>query len=1201
MVLATMPVRAVCGESSGRAGGLHARQPSQLRRWASKARQQHHHHYPNLGQSEEVGARLGGLRGRRGRRVVRRRAAGPDAPATPARSTSLGVTRRSRSRLRLPRGLEDHIEEALTSQSFSELDDQVQEDFDKSKKSGDFDGNGIEDGGSAEQVSLSLDANADGCCGSSSASQGDPAQANGLERQLARLFGAVGLTRYADFVHDKVAFTYVAGALLVASASIGWSASAGLFPASVPLVLLQRLAAACLCGVYAIMGVPAFLDVAYNLAALKVNIHVLTMLAVLGSVVIGSPLEGGLLLVLFESAHMIEGRLTKAAKGNLAALFEGAPKVATTVDVSAQDSAPIYATERSVRVETVQPGSHVVVKAGEIVPLDGKIVYGCSLVTSENITGESLPYRKVAGDSLPAGARTVDGTLVLQTLKTSEESTPARILKLTQAAQEKKPKITQFLDKWMNIYSKVVLLSTLCLCLALPAMGIPVFGVKGSVYRAAAFLTAAAPCALVMAPLAYITAISTIARKGVIVKGGKVIDALSRCDTIALDKTGTLTEGDLECTAIVTLDSGRSNGNGGRVNGSAAAEEEEEEEEETLSIALAVSQGSTHPISKAIKKCASQASVSNGYKVSDFRQIPGYGVEASVSKEGKEGKGYRIQFGSVNFVSEYLSESSTEEVSRLIESTGQDKVVAVLRYTEADDASEPLASQRTNGTSKMSNGNGNGNTVGGGNGSGKERTTLFTFADKIKSKSASAIDDLQHSSQLKVSMLTGDHEANALFIAKELGISQVYAGLLPEDKVEYVEKMRRDISSSGYVAMVGDGINDAPALATADVGIAFANSTSAAAATAADAIVLKEGSDHISSLPYLFRVARKTRNIMKQNIALAMVSILGASLPSVAGKIPLWLSVSVHEGSTLLVALNSLRCLLPESKGPVESALRKVVWPLAIAAALLVVTPNHLLAQAGKWVTGALPLEQLARWGISLGAIVLLMESASAGLFAGALHSLTGPDHLAALAPLSMGRSSIAAGFLGGLWGFGHSMGQLFFGALFIMLKSKLNLNLDIIENFAGGAIGVTLIAIGYLGYQEAKHFDFDQMKDGQMRVRKRDKLLSKFSIATFGTGFLHGLSPDAIFPILPAITLSTKAGAFAFVIAFVVGTIGSMASYTAFIGVGSSALAQKSPDITKRISQGSSFVAIVLGITLILSAVFGIDLIGNLMPTGAH
>merc|ERR1712157_8427 len=231
---------------------------------------------------------------------------------------------------------------------------------------------------------------------------------------------------------------------------------------------------------------------------------------------------------------------------------------------------------------------------------------------------------------------------------------------------------------------------------------------------------------------------------------------------------------------------------------------------------------------------------------------------------------------------------------------------------------------------------------------------------------------------------------------------------------------------------------------------------------------------------------------------------------------------------------------------------------------------------------------------LSLGGLALMLESASAGLFAGALHSLAGPDHLAALAPLSMGRSSLAAGFLGGLWGFGHCMGQLFFGALFILLKSRLKLHLDLIENFAGVAVGFTLIGIGYIGFQEAKKFNFEEMK---IKRQERQKVLSKFSLATFSTGFLHGLSPDAIFPILPAITLSSRSCAFAFVVAFLVGTIGSMASYTAFIGVGSTALAQKRPNITRNISIGSSFLAIALGSVLLLSSILGVDI----MPSHGH
>merc|ERR1711907_568298 len=176
------------------------------------------------------------------------------------------------------------------------------------------------------------------------------------------------------------------------------------------------------------------------------------------------------------------------------------------------------------------------------------------------------------------------------------------------------------------------------------------------------------------------------------------------------------------------------------------------------------------------------------------------------------------------------------------------------------------------------------------------------------------------------------------------------------------------------------------------------------------------------------------------------------------------------------------------------------------------------------------------------------------------------------------GRSTLAAGFLGGLWGFGHSAGQLFFGAIFILLKSRMNFQLDVIENFAGAAVGLTLMAIGYFGYKEAKDFDFDRMRE---EGRQKGKILSKFSLATFSTGFL---------PSLSAVTMAARGQAIAFVFFFLLGTVGSMASYTAFIGVGSSALAQKSPDITRKISMGSSFLAVGLGIALLVSAAFGVD-----------
>ncbi|QDZ23613.1 heavy metal transporting ATPase [Chloropicon primus] len=1013
------------------------------------------------------------------------------------------------------RGLEEQIEEALTaSSSFSEQD--------------------FEDMDMDLQVAGSLSSSSS-CCGSHCEDLEEPQ----VTQNLRRVFDALRLTDYAGYVKERIGFTVASGVLLVLAGLLSYVGGNGVAGAA-QNVLWSRLGRACLCSVYGILGVPALLDLSYNLVAFRINIHVLTMLAVFGTVVIGSPLEGALLLVLFEFAHAVEDKLTSAARGDLTSLLESTPKVAVTVSVNQADYSPKYDTEKSVRVESVSPGKYVVVKAGDIVPLDGTIVYGKSLITSENITGESLPYTKVVGDCIPAGARSVDGTIVLRTLKNVEESTPMRILKLTKAAQIKKPGISMFLDSWLDMYSKAVLVCTLAVSLALPLVGVPVLGTNGSVYRAAAFLAAAAPCALVMTPLAYISAISAIARRGVIVRGGKVIDALSSCDTVALDKTGTLTEGKLECIGITRIPS--SNGLSEPHMMSPL------EDTESLSLALAVSQGSTHPISRAVKKCSARAEAQNGFKTQDFRMIPGHGVEAVVENGERN---YKLQFGSIDYVSKYLSEASSRQLDSLVEASGKDKVIAVLH-----------AQPQSRGEAQSQG----------------EMTSLFFFTDKVRSASATAVDTLQSvykGKRLDVLMLTGDREANAMHVADKLGIKKVYASLLPEDKVRYVEEMRSDVSKSGHIAFVGDGINDAPALATADVGIAFANSTTAAAASAADVIVLKEGGDHISSLPYIFRVARKTKTIIKQNLILAVVSIVAATLPSVAGKFPLWLSVSIHEGSTLLVALNSLRCLLPESKWWVGAAL--------LVTALMV--PGFYFS---KVMQIGVSLSQLGL-GLSLGGLALMLESASAGLFAGALHSLTGPDHLAALAPLSMGRTTLAAGFLGGLWGFGHSMGQLFFGALFILLKSKLTLQLDLIENFAGAAVGLTLIAIGYVGYKEAKNFNFDRMrKEGG----KKGKVLSKFSLATFGTGFLHGLSPDAIFPILPAITMNTKACAFAFVVSFLFGTIASMASYTAFIGVGSSALAQKSPDITRKVSMGSSFVAVFLGVALVLSAIFGIDLL---------
>ena len=1140
-----------------------------------------------------------------------------------------------------------------------------------------------------------LDADASGgCCGSRD--EGENAAVNAFRR----VFRVLGIEQYASWVKGNP------GLIAVNACALAFAAIA--LHVVAPTPPLMGAARACIFAVYATLGVPAFVDLVYNLCRLIVNISVLTTLAVFATVVIGSPVEGGLLLLLFEAAHIVEGKLTSAAKGDVTQLLRDAPESATLIDVALDSTTPtaaannngtgsnglgaaptlrpLHATERTVPVREVAIGEHVLVKAGQRVPLDGTIVFGRSMISSETITGESLPISKTVGMEVPAGAHSTDGAIVVRTLRTAEESTPMRIARMTVAAQERKPVIRQRLDKWIEIYSKCVLVMTLVVIVASPLVGgrllgppIPLLGPGGSFYRAAAFLTAAAPCALVMTPLAYIAAISAVARKGVILKGGRVLDALAECDTIALDKTGTLTEGNLRCTGIAAMAEVGGEGKEGKEGeegealGFRVMEPGDASAASSVALALALSQKSTHPVSNAIRDlCAKQSEIipntngtngassfaANGkgngqggkgggkvggkvggaqgggvgwgcgdgmgvdrYKIDDFVMKPGYGVEARVSPadgsawENGSSQARWVKFGSIEHVSRSLSEHDVSKLERFVKAQGQDRVVSVLlkqgpggpathgrwQGGAVDGRSGGLganpAAPSSPSSSSSSSSSSASPTAAAAAAVETDETTLFMFADQIKPKSAMAIEALQTSGGLRAMMLTGDHETNARNVARAVGIepANVFSGLLPDEKLSMVEEARRE--SKGRVAMAGDGVNDAPALAAADVGIAFAATTNAAAASVADAIVLQEGSEHVSVLPTLFKVARRTRQVVRQNVFLATVSIVGTSLPSLAGYIPLWLSVSMHEGSTLLVALNSLRLLLPvggpHKQKPKAQRTEEIGKEDGDAGAVVgrkrgllsVVLSVVALAMCGCFIV------QATR-AAAYGDMVKVFESASAGLFAGALHSLTGPDHLAALAPLSIGRSHLAAGCLGGLWGFGHSAGQFFFGALFVLLKSQLDVHLEMIEQFAGGAVGITLILIGFFGYKEARAFSFQEEMDGNKMKRMATKAISKFTLATFGTGFLHGLSPDAIFPVLPALTLSSKACAFAFVAAFLFGTVGSMASYTAFIGVGSSALAQRSPNITKKISMGSSAFALVLGAALLLGAVFGVDVL---------
>jgi len=582
-----------------------------------------------------------------------------------------------------------------------------------------------------------------------------------------------------------------------------------------------------LLGVFFLSGTPAILHTIEDLKEFEINIDILMTLAAFLSVLIGSQLEGGLLLVLFNFSHAMEDAVSKKAMGALHSLHKLAPTKATVVD----ESGHIY--EKSVKEISV--GDHILIRAGEVVPLDGTVAKGNSLVNLVHLTGESVPVSKGPNDVVQAGAMNLDGTLTVSVEKTSAESTLSRIITLIKQAQETKPRLQRFLDRFSKTYATSIITLSFAFALILPwIFHIPYIGLEGSVYRALTFLIAASPCALIIAtPTAYLSSISACARSGVLMKGGVTLDALAQCSTIAFDKTGTLTTGDLTCSTLKK-----------------ASGETTLTEKEALAIAAGLEQHVTHPIGIAICNKAKNENV-NSIEAQSFTNVPGFGLEGEVSINGTLHKAF---IGNGAFI------QKQKQLSLPLSS-------ATSTYLLIDDS-----------------------------------VFVFEFSDTLRPRMKEIIQELSSTLSIKTVMLTGDHAESAKNVATLTGIDSFHADLRPEQKLELVEKMNEE----GHLAMIGDGINDAPALARATVGISLGQIGSATAIDASDIVLLK---DTMTTLPWLVRKAKKTSRIIKQNLTLALGVICLATTPALLGLIPLWLAVILHEGGTVVVGLNSLRLL----------------------------------------------------------------------------------------------------------------------------------------------------------------------------------------------------------------------------------------------------------------------------------------------------
>lgn len=557
------------------------------------------------------------------------------------------------------------------------------------------------------------------------------------------------------------------------------------------------------------------------LRTFSLGINFLMTLAIVGAIGIGEYVEAASLAFLFALAELLEEFSVERARRSLRELMKLAPTEAR-VRRNGQ--------ERWLPLDQIEIGETLIVKPGERIALDGVVLSGSSSVNQAPITGESVPVEKQPGTMVFAGTINQEGYLEIQVTKRAKDTTLAKIIHLVEEAEAQRAPVEKFVDRFAKYYTPGVV--TLALGVAtVPAL---VFGAPFAEWfsRALALLVIACPCALLIStPVSIISAITSAARHGVLIKGGIYLEELGPIKAIVFDKTGTLTTGELVVTDVIAFDGSSS--------------------EEVLRIAAALECKSQHPIAQAIVRSYEQNAPGQALpEVQDFVSLTGQGVQAQL-----DGKLYRV--GKLEL---FLGTSPSE--------------------------AERLASQAKTVI---------------GVGTPERLLGLIAVADRIRPEAHQTMQRLRELG-LEVVMLTGDNEGTAKAVAQQLGIAHYHAGVLPDEKVSEVQKLLQQYSK---VAMVGDGVNDAPALATSTVGIAMgAMGTDAALETAHIALM----ADDLSKLPYLIELSRRTRRVIKQNIFFSIVTKLSLGLGVFPGYVTLVLAVLVGDmGASLAVTGNALR------------------------------------------------------------------------------------------------------------------------------------------------------------------------------------------------------------------------------------------------------------------------------------------------------
>ena len=505
------------------------------------------------------------------------------------------------------------------------------------------------------------------------------------------------------------------------------------------------------------------------------------------------------------------------------------------------DIRPDYANiERSGKIEQVAPesvevGTVIVVQPGEKVPIDGIVIRGETSLNTSALTGESLPKHVAPGENVTSGCINLTGVIYVRTTRLFGDSTVSQILELVENASSRKSQSEAFITRFARIYTPIVFFSALALALVPPLVRLFAMGADAQwddwIYRALVFLVISCPCALVISiPLSFFAGIGGASKEGILVKGSNYLEALSQTSTLVMDKTGTLTQGVFEVTAVHhnTIDENR-----------------------LLELAALAESASSHPISKSLQKAYGKAI--DRSRVTNIRELAGKGVVASVD-------GQEVAVGNEKL----MTELGIEFIA--CRSIGTIVHIAV-----------------------------NGNYCG-----------HIVIADQLKPNAIKAIDAVRKAGVNKVVMLTGDRKSVALAVASQLGIDEVRCELMPSDKVSAVEKLLAQRTGSGKLAFVGDGINDAPVLSRADIGIAMGAMGSDAAIEAADIVLMDDDPLKIAKG---IKISRKCLRIVKENIWLAIGIKVLCLLLGAVGLANMWMAIFADVGVMILAILNAIRAL----------------------------------------------------------------------------------------------------------------------------------------------------------------------------------------------------------------------------------------------------------------------------------------------------